>query len=129
MFTHTKRPRFVISVVKCSLVWFGKDSSVMVSCDEVFKWFFYLQNFHLYFCFLLSGCSQNYHKRCVVKIPNNCSRPNDTSSRRSSTLQPPRSPSGGSTNSLISEDAGGKNDSGTSLVKRMSDLMNDIIKN
>ncbi|XP_055853207.1 serine/threonine-protein kinase D1 isoform X1 [Episyrphus balteatus] len=62
------------------------------------------------------GCSQNYHKRCVVKIPNNCSRPNDTSSsRRSSTLQPPRSPSGGSTNSLISEDAGGKNDSGTSL--------------
>ncbi|TMW42434.1 hypothetical protein DOY81_012486 [Sarcophaga bullata] len=52
------------------------------------------------------GCGQNYHKRCVVKIPNNCNRSNDlnNSSKRSSLLQPPRSPSGGSTQSLISND-------------------------
>ncbi|XP_011296230.1 serine/threonine-protein kinase D3 [Musca domestica] len=53
------------------------------------------------------GCGQNYHKRCVVKIPNNCNRSNNNSgnsSKRSSLLQPPRSPSGGSTQSLISND-------------------------
>ncbi|XP_036322643.1 serine/threonine-protein kinase D3-like [Rhagoletis pomonella] len=75
------------------------------------------------------GCGQNYHKRCVVKIPNNCSRPNETSSRRSSALQPPRSPSGGSTQSLVSNEDPARSDGGSSLVKRMSDLMSDIIKN
>ncbi|KAJ9597767.1 hypothetical protein L9F63_011375, partial [Diploptera punctata] len=48
------------------------------------------------------GCSLNFHKRCVVKIPNNCT--SSTRGRRpSSTLQVPRSPSDtGSTSSLTS---------------------------
>lgn len=40
------------------------------------------------------GCGQNYHKRCVVKVPNNCTYTllgpggnNDPQRRRSSTLQ------------------------------------------
>ncbi|XP_075147745.1 serine/threonine-protein kinase D3 [Haematobia irritans] len=70
------------------------------------------------------GCGQNYHKRCVVKIPNNCNRSNNIisnsnngNSKRSSMLQPPRSPSGGSTQSLISNDEphAANNDSGSSL--------------
>lgn len=69
------------------------------------------------------GCGQNYHKRCVVKIPNNCNRIDH--SRRSSTLQPPRSPSGGSANSLISDDQSNTG-SGSSLVRKMQRLMNDI---
>ncbi|XP_037046923.1 serine/threonine-protein kinase D3 isoform X2 [Bradysia coprophila] len=58
------------------------------------------------------GCSLNYHKRCAVKVPNNCSRNDPT--RRFSTLQPPRSPSGGSSSSLISEDQSNSG-SGSSL--------------
>ena len=47
------------------------------------------------------GCGMNYHKRCVIKIPNNCLQ--DASRRRSSTLlNVPRSPSQGSTSSLTS---------------------------
>jgi len=44
----------------------------------------------------------NYHKRCVIKVPNNCSQ--DTSQRRRSSamLNVPRSPSQGSTSSLTS---------------------------
>ncbi|KAH8268074.1 hypothetical protein KR018_012455 [Drosophila ironensis] len=62
------------------------------------------------------GCGQNYHKRCVVKIPNNCNRSNDATSRRSFTLQAPRSPSGSSQQSLVStEDSTGRNDSSSSL--------------
>ncbi|KAF2893732.1 hypothetical protein ILUMI_12426 [Ignelater luminosus] len=55
------------------------------------------------------GCGQNYHKRCVVKVPNNCSYnllgqggTEDRQRRRSSTLQVPRSPSGSSNSSLTS---------------------------
>ncbi|XP_055384827.1 serine/threonine-protein kinase D3 [Condylostylus longicornis] len=59
------------------------------------------------------GCGQNYHKRCVVKIPNNCNQRNE--SRRSSTLQPPRSPSGGSATSLISVDDQQQQNNGSSL--------------
>uniref|UniRef100_T1GRA4 Phorbol-ester/DAG-type domain-containing protein n=1 Tax=Megaselia scalaris TaxID=36166 RepID=T1GRA4_MEGSC len=40
------------------------------------------------------GCGQNYHKRCAVKIPNNCLKTNE-SSRRSSNQQPSKSPMGG----------------------------------
>lgn len=60
------------------------------------------------------GCGQNYHKRCVIKVPNNCSRvehtgmlsSNSNNRRTSSSLQPPppRSSSGGSSNSLASDD-------------------------
>lgn len=90
----------------------------------------------IHFALVRLGCGQNYHKRCVVKIPNNCNRSNNNSgnsSKRSSLLQPPRSPSGGSTQSLISNDEQQQqhavnHESGSSLVKRMSDLMNDIIK-
>ncbi|CAL1675744.1 unnamed protein product [Lasius platythorax] len=48
------------------------------------------------------GCGMNYHKRCVIKVPNNCSQ--DTSQRRRSSamLNVPRSPSQGSTSSLTS---------------------------
>ncbi|XP_066994913.1 serine/threonine-protein kinase D3 [Anabrus simplex] len=47
------------------------------------------------------GCGLNFHKRCVVKIPNNCSTHNKR--RPSSALQVPRSPSDtGSTSSLAS---------------------------
>ncbi|PSN49780.1 Serine/threonine-protein kinase D1 [Blattella germanica] len=48
------------------------------------------------------GCGLNFHKRCVVKIPNNCT--SSTRGRRpSSNLQVPRSPSDtGSTSSLTS---------------------------
>jgi protein kinase D len=69
------------------------------------------------------GCAQNYHKRCVVKVPNNCSRV-EHNRRKISGLHPPRSPSGGSNNSVASgEDMGG---SGSSLVRKMAQLMNDI---
>lgn len=89
----------------------------------------YLTNLQACPCIPPTGCGQNYHKRCVVKIPNNCNRSNDATSRRSFTLQAPRSPSGSSQQSLVStEDSTGRNDSSSSLVKRMSDLMNDIIK-
>lgn len=62
------------------------------------------------------GCGQNYHKRCVVKVPNNCSinlndqdkqqqdkqQQDKQQRRRSGTLQLPRSPSSGSNASLAS---------------------------
>lgn len=67
------------------------------------------------------GCSQNYHKRCVVKVPNNCTRAEPT--RRSSTMQPPKSPSGGSSQSIASDS---NSTMGTSLVRKMAQLMNDI---
>lgn len=76
------------------------------------------------------GCGQNYHKRCVVKVPNNCSKI-DPPQRRISSLQPPppRSPSGGSSNnSLISEDqtTSSSQNIGSNLVRKMAQLMNDI---
>lgn len=57
------------------------------------------------------GCGLNFHKRCVVKIPNNCSGAALVSGdrRRSSTLAVPRSSSQGSNSSLASDD--------TSLVR------------
>ncbi|XP_057667388.1 serine/threonine-protein kinase D3 [Diorhabda carinulata] len=63
------------------------------------------------------GCGQNYHKRCVVKVPNNCSYTllDDTEKRRRSTsanLQVPRSPSGGSNTSLASASSTQTEDSG-----------------
>lgn len=51
------------------------------------------------------GCGLNFHKRCVIKVPNNCSCANlqNGKRRRSSTLNVPRSPSEtGSTSSLTS---------------------------
>lgn len=51
------------------------------------------------------GCGLNFHKRCVTKVPNNCSCANlqNGKRRRSSTLNVPRSPSEtGSTSSLTS---------------------------
>ncbi|KAL0114046.1 hypothetical protein PUN28_011397 [Cardiocondyla obscurior] len=49
------------------------------------------------------GCGMNYHKRCVIKVPNNCSQADASQRRRSSAmLNVPRSPSQGSTSSLTS---------------------------
>nr|XP_024216188.1 serine/threonine-protein kinase D3 [Halyomorpha halys] len=74
-------------------------------------------------------CGLNYHKRCVVKIPNNCSQ-NCLDSKRSSssTLHVPRSTSDtGSTSSLIStvDDSvslkhGGKTSRSPSLSSRIT---------
>lgn len=63
------------------------------------------------------GCGQNYHKRCVVKVPNNCSfmlydATNKSERRRSTNLQVPRSPSGGSNTSLASGNSLQTEDSG-----------------
>ncbi|XP_043276288.1 serine/threonine-protein kinase D1 isoform X2 [Venturia canescens] len=48
------------------------------------------------------GCGMNYHKRCVIKIPNNCLQDANQRRRSSTLLNVPRSPSQGSTSSLIS---------------------------
>lgn len=52
-----------------------------------------------------SGCGQNYHKRCIIKIPNNCSYAildvGEQRRRRSSTLQVPHSPSETGSNSSL----------------------------
>ncbi|XP_049545517.1 serine/threonine-protein kinase D3 [Anopheles darlingi] len=82
------------------------------------------------------GCGLNYHKRCVIKVPNNCSRVEHTGAlqqhqqsqnngnRRSGSsggagsgggllssmtaaVMPARSPSGGSSNSLASDETAG----------------------
>ncbi|KAJ8937570.1 hypothetical protein NQ318_023100 [Aromia moschata] len=60
------------------------------------------------------GCGQNYHKRCVVKVPNNCSYSflDEKQRRRSANLQVPRSPSGGSNASLTSANSAHTEDSG-----------------
>uniref|UniRef100_A0A1A9W3J6 Phorbol-ester/DAG-type domain-containing protein n=1 Tax=Glossina brevipalpis TaxID=37001 RepID=A0A1A9W3J6_9MUSC len=62
------------------------------------------------------GCGKNYHKRCVVKIPNNCNRSSDINCvQQNTTLQPPRSPSRDSSQSLTSNDGQTKHESGSSL--------------
>ena len=63
---------------------------------------------------IIIGCGQNYHKRCVVKVPNNCSYTllEEKQRRRSTTLQVPRSPSGGSNSSLLSANSTQTEDSG-----------------
>ncbi|XP_058801988.1 serine/threonine-protein kinase D1 isoform X2 [Phymastichus coffea] len=48
------------------------------------------------------GCGMNFHKRCVVKAPNNCSQDMSQRRRSSTFLNVPRSPSQGSTSSLAS---------------------------
>ncbi|XP_014610982.1 PREDICTED: serine/threonine-protein kinase D3 isoform X4 [Polistes canadensis] len=48
------------------------------------------------------GCGMNYHKRCVTKVPNNCSQDSSQRRRSSAMLNVPRSPSQGSTSSLTS---------------------------
>ncbi|XP_022913923.1 serine/threonine-protein kinase D1 isoform X2 [Onthophagus taurus] len=55
-----------------------------------------------------AGCGQNYHKRCIVKVPNNCSYIllEDKPGKRSHNLQVPRSPSGGSNSSATSGNSG-----------------------
>jgi hypothetical protein len=67
-----------------------------------------------FFLWDFSGCGLNYHKRCVYKIPNNCSHTNYNSKRRRSStsfLSVPRSPS--ESGSLISI-SGLSDDSSTS---------------
>lgn len=71
------------------------------------------------------GCGQNYHKRCVVKVPNNCSfmlydATNKSERRRSTNLQVPRSPSGGSNTSLASGNSTQTEDSGLQGIHNRS---------
>lgn len=100
------------------------------------------------------GCNQNYHKRCAVKVPSNCSQPvpavptaavggngvgTANGSRRPSTSTlavkaPSRSPSAGSSHSLnasstatVAADSADNGSVGSSLVRKMAALMNDII--
>lgn len=56
----------------------------------------------LYFKYSITGCGMNYHKRCVIKVPNNCSQDIGQRRRSSTLLNIPRSPSQGSTSSLTS---------------------------
>lgn len=74
------------------------------------------------FSFFFLGCGQNYHKRCVVKVPNNCTKIDPV--RKTSNAQPPRSPSGGS--SVQSLDSNDTSNLGSSLVRKMAQLMSDI---
>lgn len=69
-------------------------------------------------------CNLNFHKRCVNKVPDNCSKADPH--RRSSTLQPPRSPSATSSNNSLISDAESSSGAGSSLVRKMAQLMNDI---
>lgn len=69
-------------------------------------------------------CSLNFHKRCVNKVPDNCSKADPT--RRTSSLQPPRSPSAASSNNSLASDEHSSSGAGSSLVRKMKELMNDI---
>ncbi|XP_060536785.1 serine/threonine-protein kinase D3 isoform X2 [Cylas formicarius] len=71
------------------------------------------------------GCGQNYHKRCVVKVPSNCSYTSyddNRQRRRSANLQVPRSPSGGSNSSLISANSTQTEESGLVYNNRLPSL-------
>lgn len=119
-FTRTRHRRFVIFAVKCCSAWYGRDWNAKVRRLTGFR----LTVIKRY---LLPGCQQNYHKRCVVKVPNNCSRVDVAKVRSNSThLQTPRSPSGGSNHSGSEDQQSLLSGSGTSLVRKMQQLMNDI---
>lgn len=85
----------------------------------------------------ISGCNQNYHKRCVIKIPNNCSRSNDVArmndvKRTQPNLSPSKTESSNTQQeqtTMLAESECPKSDTNISLVKRMSELMSDIINN
>lgn len=64
---------------------------------------------------LIAGCGLNYHKRCAVKVPSNCTAPALLTSSSRRTSGAPRSPSRGSTHSHASHD--------DSLVRRLADLV------
>ncbi|XP_065167043.1 serine/threonine-protein kinase D3 isoform X2 [Atheta coriaria] len=76
------------------------------------------------------GCGQNYHKRCVVKVPNNCTYVlmEDKTRRRSGQLQVPRSPSGGSNcsgnscNSSSTNNTNATQDDNTLLIPKSPNL-------
>lgn len=80
------------------------------------------------------GCGQNYHKRCVVKVPNNCSYnllgqggSEEKQRRFSSTLQLPCSPSGSSNSSLASGNSVCTEDS--NLVRLANFFTGNVNKN
>ncbi|KAK6621589.1 Serine/threonine-protein kinase D1 [Polyplax serrata] len=65
------------------------------------------------------GCGLNFHKRCVIKVPQNCSQSNalNDKRRRSSTLNVPRSSSEtSSTSSLISTSEESGHSGASSLI-------------
>lgn len=66
-------------------------------------------------------CCMNFHKRCVNKVPDNCSKADP--SRRSSSLRPSTA---SSNNSIASSSDDHSSGAGSSLVRKMAQLMNDI---
>ena len=118
---HSDSHHYPVAVVKYNKLEIGKDIS-----KKLLSWItygkkciviivilcWYVQSVRINLCNHLktmfnTGCGQNYHKRCVVKVPNNCSYMllEDAHKRRSSTLQVPRSPSGGSNSSGVSSNS------------------------
>ncbi|KAK9876177.1 hypothetical protein WA026_011295 [Henosepilachna vigintioctopunctata] len=70
------------------------------------------------------GCGQNYHKRCVVKVPNNCTYVLlDEKRKRSTALQVPLSSSGGSNSSLAS---GNSTQNEESSLVRLANFFNSV---
>lgn len=69
-------------------------------------------------------CCMNFHKRCVNKVPDNCSKADPT--RRSSSLHPRGPSTASSNNSIASSSDDHLTGAGSSLVRKMAQLMNDI---
>lgn len=69
-------------------------------------------------------CNLNFHKRCISKVPDNCSKADPT---KKSSLQPPRSPSATSSHNSLTSDEHEISGAGSSLVRKMAQLMNDMI--
>lgn len=96
-YTRTRRPRSVTSVARCCLDWCVKVSSVMVSnvtlCGQ--------SGSVSLCCCCWTGCGLNFHKRCVVKVPNNCTLSEARRRRSSALLTVPRTPSDTGSNSSL----------------------------
>ncbi|KAK0087167.1 hypothetical protein PV325_001619 [Microctonus aethiopoides] len=69
------------------------------------------------------GCGMNYHKRCVIKVPNNCVQEFGKRKLSSSLLNIPKSPSHGSTSSLISANDDNGSDTASLVTNQSSNTL------
>lgn len=69
------------------------------------------------------GCGMNYHKRCVTKVPNNCVQEFGKRKLSSSLLNIPKSPSHGSTSSLISANDDNGSDTASLVINQSSNTL------